>query len=154
MLVVLTSQARPPRCDGQRAQKREIVMSTRAIARTRSGLALLSTARAGLTGLGILGVAVLLGGCKAETAVSEEPVRPVKVAIVEAAPEARTLTYSGVVRPRIESALGFRVTGKMTERWVNVGDTVAVDEPIARLDETDLRLAENAASAAVAAARS
>ena len=129
-------------------------MSTRAIAHPRSGRALLTQARAGLTGLGILGVGVLLGGCKAETAVSEEPVRPVKVAIVEAAPETRTLTYSGVVRPRIESALGFRVTGKITERSVNVGDTVAVDEPIARLDETDLRLAENAARAAVAAARS
>src|SRR5215470_1835011 len=116
---------------GSGRKKREIVMRTTASARARSGPAPLATARTGLTGLGILGVAVLLGGCKAETAVSEEPVRPVKVAIVEAAPEARTLTYSGVVRPRIESALGFRVTGKITERSVNVGDTVAVGEPIA-----------------------
>jgi multidrug efflux system membrane fusion protein len=129
-------------------------MSTSAIERASPRLVPGAKLRAGLSGLGMLGVAVLLGGCKAETAISQEPVRPVKVAIVEAAPEARTLTYSGVVRPRIESALGFRVTGKMTERSVNVGDTVAVDQPIARLDETDLKLAENAARAAVEAARS
>jgi membrane fusion protein, multidrug efflux system len=129
-------------------------MSTNAPRRVTTRPVLGAGARAGLTGLGMLGVAVLLGGCKAETAVSEEPVRPVKVTIVQAVPEARTLTYSGVVRPRIESALGFRVTGKITERSVNVGDTVEVDQPIARLDETDLKLAENSARAAVAAARS
>ncbi|MFZ0852585.1 MAG: efflux RND transporter periplasmic adaptor subunit [Hyphomicrobiaceae bacterium] len=111
--------------------------------------------RGGLLGrMGLLGIAVLVGGCKGEAAVSEETARPVKVAIVEAAPPARTLTYSGVVRPRIESALGFRVSGKIVERSVNVGDRVHVDQPIARLDEVDLKLAENSARAAVAAARS
>ena len=111
--------------------------------------------RAGTVGLvGILGFAALLGGCKSEATVGEEPVRPVKVAIVETAPQSRTLTYSGVVRPRVESALGFRVSGKIVERSVNVGDHVTVGQPIARLDETDLKLAENSAKAAVAAARS
>jgi RND family efflux transporter MFP subunit len=59
-----------------------------------------------------------------------------------------------VVRPRIESARGFRVPGKIVTRVVNVGDRVEVGQVIARLDETDLRLAETAARAAVAAARS
>ena len=58
------------------------------------------------------------------------------------------------MRPRIESALGFRVPGKIVERSVNVGDRVEVGQVIARLDETDLKLAENSARAAVAAARS
>ena len=40
------------------------------------------------------------------------------------------------------------------ERAVNVGDRVDVGQLIARLDETDLKLAENSARAAVAAARS
>jgi membrane fusion protein, multidrug efflux system len=129
-------------------------MSTRNMACATPRAVLQAKLPARLGGLALIGVAVLLGGCKAETAVSQEPVRPVKVAIVETAPEARTLTYSGVVRARIESALGFRVTGKITERSVNVGDTVTVEQPIARLDETDLKLAENAARAAVEAARS
>src|SRR5215467_5291833 len=102
----------------------------------------------------VLGIAALLAGCKGEAAVKEESIRPVKVAVVEAGPPGRTLTYSGVVRPRIESALGFRVPGKIVARLVNVGDRVSVDQEIARLDDTDLRLAENAARAAVASARS
>jgi membrane fusion protein, multidrug efflux system len=96
----------------------------------------------------------LLAGCKGEAAPPEVAVRPVKVAVVTEASGSRSLTYSGVVRSRIDSAMGFRVAGKIVERSVNVGDRVEVDQVIARLDETDLKLAETAARAAVASARS
>jgi membrane fusion protein, multidrug efflux system len=102
----------------------------------------------------VLGIAVGLAGCKGEAAVSHESVRPVKVALIAAGSPKRTLTYSGVVRPRVESALGFRVPGKIVARSVNVGDRIEVEQTIARLDETDLKLAENAARATVASARS
>jgi RND family efflux transporter MFP subunit len=59
-----------------------------------------------------------------------------------------------VVRPRIETAVGFRVSGKIVDRLVNVGDRVELDQPLARLDQTDLKLAELSARAGVAAARS
>jgi membrane fusion protein, multidrug efflux system len=102
--------------------------------------------------LGIAGAA--LAGCKGEAAMEEkEAVRPVKVAIVAEAPQGRTLTFSGVVRPRIESNIGFRVGGKIVERAVNVGDRVKVGQLIARLDDTDLKLAEGSAKAAVAGAK-
>jgi multidrug efflux system membrane fusion protein len=101
-----------------------------------------------------LAIAALMAGCKGEAAVQDQPARPVKVAIVAAAPQGRTLSFSGAVRPRIESALSFRVPGKIVERAVNVGDRVAPGQLIARLDETDLQLAENSAKAAVSAARS
>jgi RND family efflux transporter MFP subunit len=103
--------------------------------------------------LAVVGIAAALAGCRGEAAVEGEVVRPVKVAAVSAAPNGRTFTYSGVVRPRIESAIGFRVGGKIVERAVNVGDRVKVGQPIARLDDTDLKLAENSAKAAVASAR-
>ena len=99
-------------------------------------------------------LAAMLAGCAGEAKVAQEIVRPVKVAMVGAAGSGRTLTYSGVVRPRIESAIGFRVGGKIVQRLVNVGDRVEVGEVIARLDENDLQLAENSAKAAVASARS
>jgi RND family efflux transporter MFP subunit len=102
----------------------------------------------------ILVTATLIAGCKAESAAQEQTVRSVKVAIVATAAPGRSLTYSGVVRPRVESALGFRVPGKIVARSVNIGDRIEVDQVIARLDETDLKLAENAARAAVASARS
>jgi multidrug efflux system membrane fusion protein len=108
--------------------------------------------------LSLLVLSLLLAACQAPAAPSAssaktEIVRPVKVAVVGAGIAGRALTYSGVVRPRIESALGFRVPGKIVERSVNVGDRVEVGQVIARLDDTDLKLAENAAKAAVAGAR-
>ena len=103
--------------------------------------------------MAILGIAALVAGCKGEAKVDEEVVRPVKVAVVEAAAAGRTLIYSGVVRPRIESPIGFRVAGKIVARTVNVGDRVKIGQVIARLDPTDLKLAEDSAKAAVVSAR-
>jgi RND family efflux transporter MFP subunit len=102
----------------------------------------------------LLPLVALLAGCSSEAKVGQEIARPVKVAVVGEAVSGRTLTYSGVVRPRIESAVGFRVAGKIVERLVNAGDRVEIDQVIARLDDIDLRLAENSAKAAVDAARS
>jgi len=101
----------------------------------------------------VVAPALLLAACKAEQHAAEESVRPVKVAVVGAPATERVLTYSGVVRPRIESAVGFRVSGKIVERLVNAGERVEVGTVIARLDDTDLRHAETSARAAVAAAR-
>src|SRR5262249_7937873 len=95
-----------------------------------------------------------LAGCTGEAKVEQDIVRPVKVGVVGEAARGRTVAYSGVVRPRIESAIGFRVAGKIVQRLVNVGDRVEVDQVIARLDDSDLQLAENSAKAAVASARS
>ena len=100
----------------------------------------------------ILPLVALIGGCKSEARVEEDIVRPVKAAVVGAATSGHILTFSGVVRPRIESAIGFRVPGKIVERTINVGDRVEIGQVIARLDDTDLKLAENSAKAIVAGA--
>ncbi len=95
-----------------------------------------------------------LAACNSETVAREEDTaRPVKVAVLEPGSSERTLSYSGVVRPRIESVIGFRVPGKVVERLANVGDRLVVGDAIARLDDTDLKLAENSARAAVGSAR-
>lgn len=54
-------------------------------------------------------------------------------------------SFAGEVRARSESALGFRVGGKITERLVDVGAAVKAGAPLARVDARDLQL--NAASA-------
>ncbi len=97
-------------------------------------------------------LALGLAACS-EAKVAPVQVRPVKAMIVPAPVTERILIYSGVVAPRIESTLGFRVSGKIVERYVNVGDRVGAGQKIARLDETDLKLAENSARAAVASAK-
>ena len=97
-------------------------------------------------------VPLLLAGC-GEGKVAEVLVRPVKAMVVPEPVTERVLTYSGVIAPRIESTLGFRVSGKITERYVNVGQPVQAGQKIAKLDEKDLKLAEHSARAAAAAAK-
>lgn len=63
-----------------------------------------------------------------------------------------TRTLVGVVRPRVESDLGFRIGGKIAERLVQPGDAVRQGAILARLDPTDLKLQREQAEAEVAAA--
>lgn len=79
-------------------------------------------------------------------------VKPVRVHRVAAA-VAAVRTYTGVVKPRYESDLGFRIGGKVVARSVDVGDRVTVGQVIARLDPTDYELAVRIAQADLAAAR-
>jgi RND family efflux transporter MFP subunit len=62
-------------------------------------------------------------------------------------------TFTGVVRARIESALGFRVGGKIAVRLVDPGQTVRRGQALLRLDPSDLALDATAQIANVAAAR-
>jgi len=103
-----------------------------------------------------LAAAVPLAGCKQEEVADKatEAVRPVKTMTITAADETRTMRYSGSVRARVETALGFRVPGKIAERRVDIGGRVEPGQVLARLDPTDLELALKAAEANVQAARS
>ena len=98
------------------------------------------------------GLFLPLAACKQEQQ-AEDHVRPVKAVVVALESGEIVRTFSGTVRARIESNLGFRVPGKILERRVNTGDAVAGGQMIARLDDKDLRLSEDSARAAVAAAK-
>ncbi len=88
-----------------------------------------------------------LAGCSEEKSETAEVVRPVKVVEIAQADNVRQLSYSGAVRARTEMNLGFRVSGKIVERVVNVGDRVKVGDLLARIDPTDYELAVRSASA-------
>lgn len=62
-------------------------------------------------------------------------------------------SFAGEVRARSESALGFRVGGKITQRLVDVGVSVKAGTPIARLDARDFQLNAAAAQSQMAAAQ-
>lgn len=83
---------------------------------------------------------------------SDPALRPARVAEIAYRPQSRSLVLAGTVVPRIESTLGFRVTGKITARFVDVGATVRPGDLIAQLDPADLRLAVDNARAALASA--
>lgn len=97
-------------------------------------------------------LSALVSGCSKQAA-APEPERAVRTQVVSASSAAASHEYAGEVRPRVESRLSFRVSGKLLSRAVNLGDTVKAGEVLARIDAQDLKLAEAAASAAVMAAR-
>lgn len=82
----------------------------------------------------------------------EEPVRAVKVMTVRSDNLLAAQEFSGEVRPRIESRLGFRVAGKLVSREVELGQRVKAGQVLARLDPQDYRLAADAAQAQLGAA--
>jgi len=98
--------------------------------------------------------ALVLAGCQAETAPLAKIERPVQVQRVAFENGAAAREFVGVVRARYETDLGFRVSGKIVERVVNVGDRVRVGDVIARLDPQDLRLQVESAEAELTAATS
>ena len=55
--------------------------------------------------------------------------------------------YSGEVRAKSESTLGFRIPGKLVTRLVDVGATVTQGQPLARLDPSDAGLQATQAEA-------
>jgi RND family efflux transporter MFP subunit len=91
-----------------------------------------------------------LAGCGRRSPQPEE-IRPVRSLVVSAGDSDLGNTYAGEVRPRYESELGFRVSGKVLYRSVNVGDTVKADQVLARLDAQDLALSEASSRAQAAA---
>lgn len=63
-------------------------------------------------------------------------------------------SYAGDVQARQQTALAFRVTGQVTERFVDVGDQVKIGQVLAKLDVKDAQLELNASSAQLENAQS
>lgn len=85
-------------------------------------------------------------------AANEPAVRPARVVEISYQRHSRSLVLAGTIVPRIETNLGFRVSGKIVARAVDVGTTVKPGDLIARLDPADYRLAVDNARAALASA--
>ena len=94
-----------------------------------------------------------LAAC-ADVASSDDPRMQsplVRVATVQAAVQTER-SFTGIVAARVQSDLGFRVSGKILERLVDTGQTVARGQPLMRIDSADFRLAARAQEEVVAAA--
>lgn len=97
-------------------------------------------------------LAVLMCACGKQAA-APEPERAVRTQQVSGSAATQVREYAAEVRARVESRLSFRVGGKLLSRDVNLGDAVKPGQLLARIDAQDLLLAQAAATAAVAAAR-
>ncbi len=101
--------------------------------------------------LGLLPL-VALAGCNEQKQEKVVAPRPVLVAPVKYESESPSRNFVGTVRPRIETDVGFRVPGKVARRLVEVGQTVEIGQPLAVLDEVDLKLQAEQAEAEFSAA--
>jgi len=95
----------------------------------------------------------VLGACfeRAKPA-AEDAARPVQVVRVTLVSATESRSYAGVVRPRREADVGFRVPGRIAARLVDVGAHVTAGQELARLDPTDLALGVRYAAADLASA--
>src|SRR3982750_4777556 len=91
----------------------------------------------------LLVAAVVLAGCS-RPAPPEDPIRAVQVMTVGASAFGTEPEFSGEVRARVESRIGFRVAGKITKRQAELGQHVNAGQVLAQLDPQDYKLAADA----------
>jgi multidrug efflux system membrane fusion protein len=84
----------------------------------------------------------------------QEPLRSVKLVTVAGTELNVAGDYSGEVRARVESRLGFQVAGKLLQRPAEQGQRVTAGQLLALIDAQDYQLAAQAAAAQVVAAQS
>src|SRR4051794_9058073 len=105
-----------------------------------------------LAGASLAFLAIALTGCNDKIAEKPVPSRPVLVATVHYEAESPERSFVGTIKPRIETDMGFRVPGKVAKRLVEVGQAVEPGQPLATLDQVDLKLQAEQAEAEFRAA--
>ena len=101
-----------------------------------------------------ISAASLLAGCSRAPVAEHEEVRAVRTMIAGQVNGTVGANYSGEIRARYESQLGFRVGGKITARLVEVGSHVKRGQPLLQLDAAQESLLLMAAGADADAAQS
>ncbi|MDD5277184.1 MAG: efflux RND transporter periplasmic adaptor subunit [Methylovulum sp.] len=88
----------------------------------------------------ILPMMMVVVGCNHQDPQAQLLVRPVQTVRVGDNPAVKAAPFAGEVRARLETLLAFRVTGKIIDRPVEVGDPVHKGQLLARLDASDYLL--------------
>jgi RND family efflux transporter MFP subunit len=101
----------------------------------------------------LMTLTLALAGC--ETRAQDDPrTQPELVRVTTVAtPAGGSGSFTGAVTARVQSDLGFRVSGKVIRRMVDVGQTVVSGQPLMQIDITDYMHAITTQSENVAAAR-
>lgn len=92
---------------------------------------------------------VMMAACRNDQA-PQAPLTRVKAVTAEIVDYAPSIVLTGVIAARTQTELSFRVSGKISERLVNVGDHVIKGQVLARLDPDEQEADLAAAKAGVA----
>jgi RND family efflux transporter MFP subunit len=95
---------------------------------------------------------VLLSLAACEQNIESDVVRPVRSLVIEPRLSSDLIALTGQLHARDETKLAFRLSGKLIQSSVSVGDTVKAGQVLAQLDAATERHARNAAQADHAAA--
>lgn len=106
----------------------------------------------GLIGVCLVAYPTLFVACAKK---AEAPLPPSRVLVttVSSKTMGEEEHFNGTFMPRIQTMLSFRASGKVINRYVEVGDIVKQGAVLARLDGEDYGLAEQSAQQQVVAAR-
>ncbi|UFZ07609.1 efflux RND transporter periplasmic adaptor subunit [Bradyrhizobium ontarionense] len=107
-----------------------------------------------LAAAGCAAIGLLLAGCNQKTAVTAQPSRLVRTEIVKLSERRQSITLTGDVQARVLADLSFRVSGRVTERLVEVGAHVKAGQLLAKIDPAEQQADLDSAEAAVTAAES
>lgn len=92
---------------------------------------------------------VAVGGCGNAESGPQKPAPFVRTEVVSKVSYSPTTCLTGEVKARVQTNLSFRVSGRITERSVEVGDHVTPDKVLARIDPTEQHADVVSAEAAV-----
>lgn len=94
----------------------------------------------------------LLAACQREGEEPKAEARPVRTVVVARQSGGETIVLTGNIQAQNEAAMAFRISGRMIERPVNVGDRVKAGQLLAKLDPVNELNALRSAQAGLAAA--
>lgn len=109
--------------------------------------------RSGALVLLTIPILICLAACQPDSENAAPQVRPVRTVTVVKRDVGETVSYTGRIEAENEARLAFRISGRMVERSVNVGDYVEPDQVVAKLEPQDELNALRTAQAGVAAAQ-
>ena len=101
----------------------------------------------------LITLALALAGCKTSAQVDPRTQPELVRVTTVATPAGGSGSFTGAVTARVQSDLGFRVSGKVIRRMVDLGQTVVSGQPLMQIDITDYMHAITTQSENVAAAR-
>ena len=98
-----------------------------------------------------LALAAALSGCNPPT-IAKRPPLPVRVAVATTSDFAPKISLTGEIAARVSSNLSFRISGRVIERRVDVGQHVKTGDVLAKLDPASAQADVDSAIAAVQSA--
>src|SRR5215471_14205540 len=111
-----------------------------------------AASRVSWTAMAVLAVPMLLAACQPETETAAPEVRAVRTITVEKRQPGTPITITGRIEAMDEATLGFRISGRVLENDLRLGEQVKPGQVLARLESQNELNALRSAQANLAAA--